>query len=316
MLDKASSDFPTDLATRFPGVTVLLQEGNLVPRWHLYHAASSICSQKVRATLAATRQSYISHPLDLLKGDSYDAVYVRVRAETCRRAGIEFVQSHSGTTSVATSGCDACVVPTVVDGSTNEIIVDSRHICVELDRRNTAAPSTLLPSNLRGAIEAELATVDNMPNYQLLASTFGKPSEEAPNNFFAKAKVARCEKLLEVYKNDPLLRTAYESKLKKEQAAVERLFDTASLEDAKSRTVETFHALNRRLEANSGPYLFGSNVTLADLFWGVELIRAEDLGLASIWNKLPCLDSYYRSLCQLPALRHAVLNCEGARFKR
>jgi 2,5-dichlorohydroquinone reductive dechlorinase len=295
-----------------------MREGDPAPHLHLYHAPSSICAQKVRATFAATQQPYISHTLNLMAGDSYDAVYVRVRAEGCNNSGLKLVQDHTGGTSVATSGCDPCVVPTVVDDRTNEIIVDSRHICLELDRRNPSTPQALAPDSLLRAIEAELAIVDNMPNYQLLASTFGKPSDDAPANFFAKSKVTRCEKLLQKHSDEPLLMQAYEAKRRKEQMAVDALFDQASLEEARRRTVEVFRGLDQRLQIGAGPYRFGGSVTIADLFWGVELIRAEDLGLADIWgdSRLPSLASYYQTICEIPALRYAVLECEGARFKK
>src|SRR6516165_1404800 len=112
MTNRTAAELQAKLAARFPGVPALMREGDPAPYLHLYHAPSSICAQKVRATFAATKQPYISHTLNLMAGDSYDAVYVRVRAEGCNNSGLKLVQDHTGGTSVATSGCDPCVVPT------------------------------------------------------------------------------------------------------------------------------------------------------------------------------------------------------------
>jgi 2,5-dichlorohydroquinone reductive dechlorinase len=318
MSDTGLVNIQEALATRFPGVPVPIGVGKRPPHLHLYHAPNSICAQKVRTTFAATGQSYVSHSLNLFGGDSYDPAYVRVRLAGCLSAGLELVRDHSGTTSVTRTGCDPCVVPTVVDETTHEVIVDSRRICLELDRRNPAGPGVLSPEDLRSEIEAELTLVDDLPNYQLLASTFGKPSQDAPDNAFASAKVARCDRLLKEHGNDHSLRMAYLSKRAKEAMAADRLFSKDAIASAQAQIAAALGALDRRLQVSSGPHLFGRRLTIADLFWGVELIRLDDLGLASIWKDpaLTKLSSYYQSLCQLPAIRDAVLEWPGARFRR
>jgi len=318
MLEAAHSRNLAELSARFPGVVVSVGRAGPRPHLHLYHALTSICAQKVRATFAATDQSYISHPLELFRGDSYDPAYVRVRVHGCESAGLKLVDDHTGGTSVSANGCDACVVPTVVDELTGEVIVDSHHICRELDRRNPNASGALVPQELRDAIEAELAIIDEMPNYQLLAATFVKSSSEAPNNEFAASKVRRCEALVAAHEDDPALVSAYLSKQRKERAAAEKLFDDQALAEAHARTVSAFEWLDSRLRKSTGVYLFGSGATRADLFWGVEVVRGEDVGLAEVWTgtQLTRLAEYFRLLCELPALRHAVLECPGARFGR
>lgn len=315
MSEVALSQTLAALSARFPGAVVSMGRDETNPRFHLYHALTSICAQKVRATFAATGQSYVSHRMELLNGDSYDPAYVRVRLHGCASAGLKLVDDHTGATSVSANGCDACVVPTVVDQLTDEIIVDSHHICRELDRRNPNNPGALMPDDLRGAIEAELAIIDEMPNYQLLAATFIKSSSEAPNNEFAASKVRRCETLIAAHRHDLLLTSAYASKRRKEQAAAEKLFDKRALAQARTQTIAAFEGLGSRLRKSAGIYLFGSRVTLADLFWASSW-RAEDLALSEIWDRASRgrLAEYYCSLSDIPALRHAVLDCPGARF--
>ena len=61
----------------------------------------------------------------------------------------------------SSSGCDACVVPTVVASESGEVLVDSKNICLQLDRRNPNAPDALMPASLRDAINEELSIVDD-----------------------------------------------------------------------------------------------------------------------------------------------------------
>lgn len=106
---------------------------------HLYHAANSICSQKVRTVLAHTGTPYKSHPINIFEGENYHPSYVHMRMAGCLQAGLPLADRHLGTTSVASGGCDACVVPTLVDAAAESILVDSLRICLALDRSGALA---------------------------------------------------------------------------------------------------------------------------------------------------------------------------------
>lgn len=140
---------------KFPGDEILLRSTKAADI-HLFGAPNSICSQKVRAVLFETGQSFVSHTLDIFKGDTYDPDYVRLRLIGCRSAGLPLATDHPGSTSATMIGCDACVVPTVVYASLGDVIVDSKNICIELDRRNSAAPGALMPSEHADAIQPVL----------------------------------------------------------------------------------------------------------------------------------------------------------------
>jgi 2,5-dichlorohydroquinone reductive dechlorinase len=300
----------------FPG-TAFQAENDVIPKLHLYHAPNSICSQKVRAVLLATRQPFISHTLDIFKGETYTPAYVRLRMEGCSASGLSLAKDHPGTTSATSTGCDACVVPTIVAADTGEIIVDSKRICIELDRRNSAAPGNLMPEEFRELIEAELAIVDNLPKYQLLAVAIGKPNTAAADNSFAISKVRRCEALMAEHCDDKVLYSAYAAKRAKEQAASERLFDGAALEQARQLIKKALRELDTRLQKIPGPFIFGSSLTMADIFWGVELIRINDLGMSSWWSEshLASLSSYYMLISEHPAVAGAVTQWPDARLK-
>ena len=305
------------LTVRFPGTPVGGQSGQ-AEKLHLYHAPNSICSQKVRIVLAQTGQAYESHLVNIFEGESYDPAYVRLRMSGCVAAGLPLVRQHLGSTSVSSGGCDACVVPTLVDADAAEVRVDSRRICLELDRTDPAAPGALMPAHLRERIEAEIAIVDNLPNYQLLAVGVGKASESGLKNGFSIGKVARCDALLAEHADDEALCAAYSAKRSKEQMAADRLFDSAAMDRAHAAMAKALRDLDARLAASNGNYLFGDTVTMADLFWGVELIRLEDLGLSGLWaeGRLPRVADYFQKICALPAIAHAVVDWPGARLKR
>lgn len=303
------------LAARFPGVPVGRADGE--PRLHLYHAPNSICSQKVRAVLAQCGEAYVSHSLNIFGGESYDPAYVRLRMTGCAAAGLDLARRHLGTTSVASAGCDACVVPTLVDIEGERVVIDSRRICTGLDRDSLRARGALVPAQLRDRIEAELAIVDELPNYQMLAPGVGAGGA-GPKSAFAASKVARCDALIATHANDAALCAAYDAKRAKEQMAADRLFDTSALERAQLKMQKALRDLDSRLGSTSGPFLFGDGVTMADLFWGVELTRCEDVGLAPCWRggRLPRLARYFQSLSALPAIAQAVLDWPGARLER
>jgi 2,5-dichlorohydroquinone reductive dechlorinase len=292
----------TALAKRFPPQG---GSGDL----HHYHAANSICSQKVRLVLGHLNIAHQSHEMALLTGDTYDPEYVRLRAEGCRQAELPFAQTHLGTTSVSAAGCDACVVPTLVDARTEQVIIDSHAICNALDQR---CGSPLTPEAYKTQIAAELEVIDHLPNYQVLAITLRDP--DAPITAFADGKVARCTQRISENPQDHVLVAAYAAKRDKEAMAAQRLFDDNAMARARDAINDALVTLETRLDG-AGPFLFGVHVTMADLFWAAELIRCIDLDQTP-WDHgvLPNVAAYSASLMGLSSVQHGILNHPGARF--
>lgn len=75
-----------------------------------------------------------------------------------------------------------------------------------------------------------------------------------------------------------------------------------------------FGALAQRLPDTS-TYLFGNDISLADIFWAIELIRTDDLGYSEWIAAYPALTAYYDALCATPSIQKAILNWPGARIK-
>ena len=290
------------------------------PRYELFHAASSICSQKVRAVLAHHAMPYVSHDLNMFIGQTYLPGYVRLRMLGCEHYGGALVSHHSGSTSTASHGCDGAVVPTLVDWETGEVVVDSYRICLHLDKQ-VQEERRLRPANLVVAIDEDLSVVDHMPNYQMLMGRTAK-GDASPTKLqdvggsFSQRKVAWCTRYLEECGDDPRLTAAYTAKRAKELSAANELFSADAMRTAYDRTEARLAVLERKLKDRRVRWLHCDDVTLADLFWGIELSRMENIGVARFWeaNRLPEVERFWQATQQIPAIRTAVIDWQGAMF--
>ena len=282
------------------------------PRFELFHAATSICSHKVRTVLAHHALPYVSHPVNMFMGQSYLPEYVRLRMIGCERFGGALVSHHSGSTSASVSGCDGAVVPTLVDWRTDEVIVDSKAICLYLDAQVPEA-SRLRPAELAAAIDGQLAIVDDLPNYQMLMGRTPSASEASATRTdtggtFSRRKVAWCERYLEERAGDPVLVRAY--------TAADRLFSAEAMRAAYEHAEAAVRELERALGRNDRDWLYGEAVTMADLFWGIELLRMKNVGASTFWEggKLPRVERFEAAIEALPAIRTAICEWPGAVF--
>lgn len=284
------------------------------PRFVLFHAANSICSQKVRAVLAHHRLSYVSHTVNLFTGQTYFPEYVRLRMIGCASFGGSLVSRHQGSTS-ASAGCDGVVVPTLVDRQADAVIVDSRRICLMLDQL-VSEEQRLRTTDLAAGIDAELAIVDELPNYQLLMGrqTGESASTPASRAAFSQRKVAWCDRYLAEHPNEPALVAAYSAKRAKELSAATDLFSDEAMAAALAKMQSALDELERKLACRTAAWLIGARPTMADLFWGIQLVRLDDLGfgLAGDRARRPHIADYAQATQSLPALQSAIIAWPGA----
>ena len=289
------------------------------PFLELFHAANSICSQKVRCVLAYHQLPYISHPVNLFEGQTYLPDYVRLRMLGCESFGGALVAHHSGSTSASAGGCDGAVVPTLVDWRSDQVIVDSKRICLHLDALAPEA-DRLHPAELGDDVDAELAVVDNLPNYQMLMGRTPSASESGSTasgvaGRFSQRKVAWCDLHLREHAHDPVLVAAYTAKRAKEASAAAELFSPEAMTSAYGRAEAALHDLEGKLERRSGCWLFGDVFTMADMFWGVELLRMKNTGVAVFWEgRLPQVEAFSTRTEELPSIRTAVIDWPSATF--
>lgn len=289
------------------------------PRFELFHAANSICSHKVRSVLAHHALPYTSHLVNMFQGQTYLPAYVRLRMVGCERFGGALVSRHTGSTA-ASAGCDGAVVPTLVDWIGEKVIVDSKRICIHLDDQ-MPDDRQLRPSHLAAQIDKQLAIVDDLPNYQMLMGRIPGAAEAATTasgigGAFSQRKVAWCDQHLSENASDPTLVAAYRAKRAKELSAAENLFSPEAMRFAYERAELSVVELERSLGSDAGPWLHGDRVTMADLFWGIELLRMRNTGVSTFWEnrRLPRFEVFAAAAETLPAIRTAVIDWPGAMF--
>ena len=285
----------------------------------LFNSPNSICSQKVRAVLAYHGVAYTSHSMNMFVGQTYLPDYVRLRMIGCRSAGLPLVSRHSGSSSAKRSGCDPAVVPTLVDWRTDSVVVDSLQICQYIDEL-FPDEERLMPRHLADQIELEI--VDLLPNYQMLMGL--PPGEDTrpaarrgdDGTTITMSKVKRCDTALAEHSDDPELVVAYSAKREKEYMAATRHLTPEGMRAAYDTAQREIDVLDEKLSQSQERFLFGAAPTMADIFWGIELLRMENIGAVGLWRDEPHehVEAYLETIRTLPALRLSVTDWPGSQY--
>ncbi|NYT69560.1 glutathione S-transferase family protein [Pusillimonas noertemannii] len=319
-MSQSMEQIATELRGALGGGEVVGESGSKEPRFELFHAANSICSQKVRAVLAHHGIPYRSCVLNIFEGQTYLPANIRLRLIGCAELGGGLVAGHTGSTSASQGGCDPAVVPTLIDWETGRVLVDSKRICVYVDGI-AAGETTLRPQSLQDAIDAEVEFVDNMPNYQMLA---GKPpgedhrpeSRRKSNGVgFAMSKVERCDHYLNEFADDADLVRGYSAKRSKELQAAQQLFTPEAMRTAYDKAEAGCSHLEQMLSSGSG-WVVGDTMTMADLYWGLELLRMKNMAVESFWTggAKPAVEAFIQKVESIPAIRSSVIQWPGAMY--
>ena len=292
------------------------------PRLELFHAASSLCSQKVRTVLAEKGLSYRSNDMIILSSMNQDRVvpaehyfspYVRLRLHAGREIGSPFVEQYSGCTSVETEGFDPCVVPLLVDYEAGRVIADSLRICCYLDSLPSTAPR-LVPEDerARSAVMRQAGIVDRIPNGALLYG-FHPDADRRPEALrrvmetVYDAKILALEAMIEIHAHEAELVTAYRAKIAKERGGKAVCHDASFQRGMRQHVAELLRVLDGTLAAEASPWVAGTAFSLGDVFWGVNLTRLTYLGLSSLWDDLPSVRRYFDALVARPSLSEEVV---------
>lgn len=295
------------------------------PRFELFHAGLSICSQKVRAVLAEKDQVYLSHEMVILnskgiysKGltpaENYRPGYVRLRMHGGKALGQKYADNHTGRSAVESEGFDPCVVPTLVDHEQSTVVVDSRRICEHLDSKISGGVS-LLPEDEAAAraVMQQVAIVDGTPHPAVLYG-FHPDDDQRPD--FIKhvmsnvydLKAEALETLIMQNSDDADLVAAYQSKIAKETAGKKLAHDSDVQYAIRAEMKDIIDGFDRQLEFVADPWACGSEFTLADIVWGISLYRLHWLGLAYLWADLPRVLEYADRIYHRPSIREQVIN--------
>lgn len=296
-------------------ITIVGDDAN--PRFELFHASSSLCSQKVRTVLFEKALSYRSNDMlilssmgcdDLTPAEHYSPAYIRLRLIAARELGREYVSGYSGRTSVETEGFDPCVVPLLVDYQAGRVVADSQRICCYLDAVSRS-PIQLVPDEpeARAEVMRQVGIVDRIPNGALLygfhpdADLRPDPLKLAMETVY-DYKVMALERLIAAHADEPELAAAYRAKIVKESGGKKVCHDPAFQRAAREHSRELLKNLECDLAAKSFSCSNGNSFSLADVLWGVNLVRLNYLGLSSMWAELPHVGRYFDTLARRPSL--------------
>jgi len=292
------------------------------PRFEVFHAGLSICSQKVRAVLAEKNIPYLSHEMvivaskgvysaDFRPAENYRPGYVRLRMYGGRELAKPYATAHTGVSSVDTEGFDPCVVPLLVDHEAGRVLVDSLRICEYLDQA-VATPPILFPPN-NPAVRRQAEIVDRLPHPGIL---YGFHPDDDRRPEFIKGVMSdvhdvKCRSLQQFIDDngdDDALVAAYRSKIAKEQAGKALAFDSERQRAVRATVKALVDGLDVQLGEAADPWVCGSEFTFADIVWAISLYRMHWLGLAPLWSDKPRVQEYAARVYQRPSIRDQVIN--------
>lgn len=308
------------LITKTHPLPTQLATPNDTPRFELYNADFSICSKKVRMTLAHKGLTYISHTVDIKypAQENYNPDYVRLRlaSDIAQKTGL--ATGYSGGSGVQETGFDALVVPTLVDVDNTAIIADSRLICLYLC--SEVDGDDLLPSDIKEQVLSQLDIVDLFPHVALLYGANPDGDRRPPILREAMAnvhemKVAALNTVWDsVRGSDPMLDAAYAAKMAKEEAGKTFVGTAERMRATIASTEQLINEFGKTLTASGGPWCFGNRFTLADIFWIISLFRLEFLGYGWLWQdntELHHISSYASAGYALNSMKSSVRHWPG-----
>ena len=292
--------------------------GNGEPRFELYYFALSLCSQKVRLTLAEAGATYVAHDINLTLPHlaNYEPHYVRLRLLGAENR--TFATGFTGRSSTDSEGFDPAVVPTLIDLETKQVIVDSRRICEHVAA--TAPGAGLRPAAMAPTVDREIELVDRTPHVALFYGPLpdGDVRPERLNKSMVgihDRKIAKIEEARSRVLDEPSLVAAFDAKIAKERAA-RRFVDTPdAMRSAIAETLSLVAQLDERL-ADGRPFVVGDAYTLADVMWSVSLFRLAWLGMSFLWEgdhdknhpHRPFVHAYTERAFERPTFCEAVID--------
>ena len=179
------------------------------------------------------------------------------------------------------------VVPTLDhDGA---IVTDSTVITEYLDEIEPAVSFTPESPVARARMRALMHFIDEMPAAAVRLPTFNLAFLPSFQKMSREAFVAMAE-------SKPLRK---EFMLAMGQSG----FPKAEMDAALARLRRAYERMDAEIEASGGPWLQGRQMTLADVAVMPALVRMDDLGMASQWQDLPRVKTWFGHIRAHPAFK-------------
>jgi glutathione S-transferase len=178
------------------------------------------------------------------------------------------------------------VVPSLVhDG---KAIIDSA-VIIEYLSEVFPQPTALVPQDAvaRAAMRSLIRYIDEVPtpavrvpSYNIAFLPHYRDMPEADFVALAESKPLRKEFLLSMGRTG---------------------FSAEEMNKALERLRRAFLRMSETLRDSGGPWLMGTDLTLADIAMMPVLVRMDDLGLGALWERLPEIDHWLAALRERPA---------------
>jgi glutathione S-transferase len=236
---------------------------------HLFHFASSSCSQKVRIVLNLKGIDWISHPINLLQAENYSQWYLGINPR-----GLLPALVHNGDVHIESND-----------------IVGYLDDCFEIPK--------LIPSNQSAAVAEQLQAEDNL-HLDLRTLTFGfsLPKFLAGKPPEALDALESSEGTVEGKKDShKKVQLAFWQNLAKHGITPEQATHSAE------RFKNEFLKLESRLAGQE--FLMGDDISIVDIVWFIYAHRLRSTGYP--FKRLhPNLEAWYQSLLSRPEIAKEV----------
>jgi glutathione S-transferase len=178
------------------------------------------------------------------------------------------------------------VVPTLDhDGA---VVIDSSVIIEYLDEV-AAEPKNFTPHDpvLRAKMRSLMHFMDEMPAAAVRVPTFNLA-------FLPRFAAMSEEEFLTFAESKPLRREFM-------LAMGRKGFPKKDMDDAMTRLRRTYERMDTEIEKSGGPWLLGSEISLADVMAMPAIVRMADLGQDGAWQDLPRVQRWYDAIRAHPA---------------
>lgn len=298
--------------------------GSSPGRFYLFNHHLSMCSQKCRITMREAGLSFTNVEVPLFNYSNYQPQYVRLRLDSYGGGPMvgEGFGSWNGSSSTSENGFDPCVVPLLVDLEAGKVVSDSLVICKYICETS----GNLVPKDAEkmAMVLKHIEIVDKTPHLALLydSSTSFDPRPSWNRHITAKGGLHKDQiKALDKWLSkegqtwtDPLIKRAYMAKKQKTLNGLNATLsvhkgDGAYFEEAYRRTRAKLRELEADLQRYPGDWLCGDDISVADLFHGISLVRLIWLGYESWYGDLQAVKAYADRLDRRSSiLNESILN--------
>jgi glutathione S-transferase len=231
----------------------------------LYHSGPSICSQKVRLTLAAKGVQWENREINMFIDENLEPSYMRINPRG--------------------------VVPTLIDGEYT--VFDSGAIMRYIDQNFPGPKLEPEDDGLKSVMNQWLEAQDQFP---IRGLTYGN-AKGLMGNLARSKQPARIDKLKRLRDENPDLKEDYEAKLRDTEQWIEEQSDKVIIGKITAHMETLLDGLEQQLKGNQ--WIVGDQYTLADIAWTTILARIDFVGLDKrMWGdgKRPAVKAYLERL--------------------